>query len=1207
MSLYNNRYAMIFIFFVNMKKTIFLAIVGIFLLVWGYEIFNAFMVQHTYYAGMFASMRNRWLVLWAFACAAPTLYYFMKNNNHKLPILGGLIAWGLAIFWLWHTGITDNLWFGRFGIIMQLINTAILLFLAVYFVLGTQTLWSIILEKLGISQQRWQEMLLSFGMWLGLLLFVVHYLVFFHLLYGIIVRAIFLWLGYLIYTNRNTRLVYRRQLTEGILQDTKSLIIRDGTVQTSGYIFLFLVAACIVYYFFGFQLSFIPYPTAWDANHAYMYIPKVWAENHGALGVWQVGGVASFLWYSYIAFWFALIEPIKSFFWLSPDTVAVNLNFLSGIFVMIFGIWLVRETLWYLSKKIRSTGLLTWWIGTLLWLTSWMGAFLVFVDNKTDLWVLAMTILALLSWMVFLDYMDDHKAQHSLQSQSTKYVLISSVLFGLAVMAKPTAFIDVAVFGIFVLGLWFWNGVAIGAGITLLWVLGKLQVLTTSEFLLPTEWMTLIILGVVIMVLSFLYTLWRRRTFSVVAKLARIFVLWAIWIGVVLLVGKGPYVLYQQIATDTFGVWNFAKWLLLSDNTNQAASQKDYTAPQRMLASTVNPVMCSLSSLGITQESLYSGLIAAEGNGLSEDVGRYIGFGWREFKAPRTWSSQERSAYGLIKLWYPILRLIYPWDNKCFAYDDIAQTLCEQPGLVDNFDIPALQTLLASSDKNSKWYQVLSGLLADDTVVAIQNWAPMDLSTLRAEIVQLRQFYQSHSIKTTNDSIAIPYRYLIPMNVVFNRSLQNLSSYYTDIWFVRLLVFGLIVIGTIYFALSNQSKKLSLAFASIIWWIVWWVIGGGIVWYGIGLIIRSILVISIFLEDILDNDTQNTQQKYIWYAVIWLGLLWIFVQWFMNAMRIASQGAGGPFVWYKQSVWQTIEYNNQLVPEQWFKLWYGRKDVFDLQFPHYNKFIEHVKERPNDDGVHIEWTYLQYFLHNQYNIGGMDLAYLLSDGDTCKGYLRIVDKGKKRLVIDPNVLSVVMWEWNESLLRRFFGKRNANNQRFDQYGNVSMLMKLWQDGYISLFSTNNLGAKYAFSISDAELQAYFGGTGESLLNTRSRLAVARFFPDTVNNMVQFIGQTFTARMANGLAIGDIADIIGKIINEQTVLQVAQAVINGSNPSTLTQAIDALTQDERLVLVQYLNLYTMLRQDNQQYMQALNQLLWQSVGWWSQIIILEVKD
>lgn len=180
-------------------------------------------------------------------------------------------------------------------------------------------------------------------------------------------------------------------------------------------------------------------------------------------------------------------------------------------------------------------------------------------------------------------------------------------------------------------------------------------------------------------------------------------------------------------------------------------------------------------------------------------------------------------------------------------------------------------------------------------------------------------------------------------------------------------------------------------------------------------------------------------------------------------------------------------------------------------------------------------------------------------------------------------------------MRRFFGKWNASAQKFEQYGTVSVLMKLWQDGYISLFSSNNLGAKYAFTLSDAELQSYFGGTGESLLNTRARLAVARFFPDTANQMIQFVGQTFTARMGNGLAIGDIADAIGKNIDEQKLLQVAQSVINGSAPATLTQYIDQLTQDERVILVQYLNLYTMLRQSNDQYSQALNQILAQSIG------------
>lgn len=37
------------------------------------------------------------------------------------------------------------------------------------------------------------------------------------------------------------------------------------------------------YYFFNFSHSYIPYSTAWDANHEYMYIPKIIAENTGIL------------------------------------------------------------------------------------------------------------------------------------------------------------------------------------------------------------------------------------------------------------------------------------------------------------------------------------------------------------------------------------------------------------------------------------------------------------------------------------------------------------------------------------------------------------------------------------------------------------------------------------------------------------------------------------------------------------------------------------------------------------------------------------------------------------------------------------------------------------------------------------------------------------------------------------------------------------
>lgn len=60
--------------------------------------------------------------------------------------------------------------------------------------------------------------------------------------------------------------------------------------------------------------------------------------------------------------------------------------------------------------------------------------------------------------------------------------------------------------------------------------------------------------------------------------------------------------------------------------------------------------------------------------------------------------------------------------------------------------------------------------------------------------MSIRKYYQDHSIATQAGKINIPYRYLTPFNIVFNRSLQNLSSYYTDIGYVWLMIMTLLVL-----------------------------------------------------------------------------------------------------------------------------------------------------------------------------------------------------------------------------------------------------------------------------------------------------------------------------------------------------------------------------------------------------------------------------
>ena len=93
-----------------------------------------------------------------------------------------------------------------------------------------------------------------------------------------------------------------------------------------------------------------------------------------------------------------------------------------------------------------------------------------------------------------------------------------------------------------------------------------------------------------------------------------------------------------------------------------------------------------------------------------------------------------------------------------------------------------------------------------------------------------------------------------------------------------------------------------------------------------------------------------------------------------------------------------------------------------------------------------------------------------------------------------------------------------------------------------MFSTNNLGAKYAFSLDDATLIAKFGTMNtDELVFLRAKLAIARFFPDA-QELLNFIGETFANRIGNGLVIGDIADVYGKTIDASKVFTTAQQLL-----------------------------------------------------------------
>jgi len=79
-------------------------------------------------------------------------------------------------------------------------------------------------------------------------------------------------------------------------------------------------------------------------------------------------------------------------------------------------------------------------------------------------------------------------------------------------------------------------------------------------------------------------------------------------------------------------------------------------------------------------------------------------------------------------------------------------------------------------------------------------------------------------------------------------------------------------------------------------------------------------------------------------------------------------------------------------------------------------------------------------------------------------------------------------------------------------------------------------------LDDATLIAKFGNmSADELVFLRAKLAIARFFPDA-QELLNFIGETFTSRIGNGEVIGDIADVYGKTIDAAKVFTTAQQVL-----------------------------------------------------------------
>lgn len=1186
-----------------MKQKIFLWI-GIFLLtILGISVYTEFMANHSYYNTMFASRENRKMIIWMIIATIIPIGYILRNKNFSTKNF--LLKWipsGLLLASISYILTKDSI-FGSTGLIILCVNTLLVYGLGLYFLGWLLSIWTRISNKwINFKEIRRQEIAINFGIGLAVFLLLTKALIIFDLMYGIVARAILVSFGIAIYFNRKSLWKYGEIIGEMMESFQKKELKKDRTKR----IWLLLIAISIIYYFYWFQLSFIPYSTAWDANHDYMYIPKILAENHGVLrGNNGPGGGVPFLWHSLLAFRFSISESIPNFR-LGPNTLAVAMNFLSGPLTLLLGLGIIKEILWYFTKKQEAEEkeydfwFYLGWFLLLLRLTSGMGAFLVFVDNKTDLGVMTITLLALLSGFIFMSYLKKHNTKEEIRLAS-KYIITSGVFFSLASMAKPTAFIDIALFGLVMIALRFNPIITIGIGTMIVGATGVLKIANAPDLLSVVGWTWVMWLGLIISCIWIIQILWehkKKRESWLLSSLKYIGIR-TISIVVMLVVFKGSHQIYSNIKDWSFTPGTFVKNLIVGYNTNTLLASNTNTEEinaqkevDQTYKSNLPPAVCKETKFS-TEELEKSTQKAYTTN---EDVGRYVWYGRKEIK--QQWRSV---GYGLLKVFFPI-------NDRCYSFNKNARILCENWNAIDNFEIKTLRSLLSQLKEWWSWYEELSGAISAFDKKWYTDSSSYNPQEFRDQIVSLRTYYQSNAIKSVAGTISIPYKFIIPLNISFNRSLQNLSSYYTDIWFIRIFAMGFILLGFMYGLIKRDRDLITVSSVTIIGRAIRWIIGGGILWYGMGLIMWTILGTIMYISKLGSDDTKKESLAFTFFLCL-LAIRGI-LQLFFNLIRISSQWVGGPFAWYRMNIWQTIEFNESLQQEQVLKNGYNWKDVFDLQFPHYNKFINYVVNRKNEDGVLIAGTYIQYFLKNQRNItmDGMLSRFweLASDNDSCKTSQRLKNANIKYLVIDPNIGTVGMGEGNESLFQRFFAKLSSVSGKIEKQGAITMLVKMHDDGFLKLLSTNNLWAKYAFTLNNDVIQNKLWVGAEDIILAKAKLSVARYFSDA-DKYIQFIAETLSSRMANGLAIWDIADVLGKNIDEAKVIGIAQTILgNGiKDESALTEIAKTLTQDERYILTQYIGIVKMAQTAPQQYQEALNSILSQSLWSSSQLMTFEV--
>lgn len=1154
-----------------------LAILVIMAVTWFTEYFDL----HPYYSGLAGNTQNRWLVLWWLIWSLiPVWVLFFSKKLTVKKFLIGLLMW--TVFY-WICLVMIRWWLFGLWIILLAWNTFVLLWLGVLQTLIFLALGDTIKQKFLFDEERnWSRVGIALTLWISIEIIVIYLLMLLNILFPIVSRVLLFW--WLWYTwQYRTTLLWAWKL---VVQWVKDIKLNLASVSFSKNLIWWIVIVLIIlslwYMLNGFQLSFMPYSTAWDANHAYMFYPKMRSFNNGVYWFEQSMQTTPHLWYAYLTFWFSLFGRSDWIWAVSSDTIVLSLNFWSGIYVLI--LWVVLVKTLFANMKHKAVGFLTGWALVLVWLTSGMGAFLVFVDNKTDMWVLALIIWAILTWFAVLNSLK----WNGISRRERMWLIISWILYAVAVLAKPTAMFDVVNFAMYLRWMLFWSLWVVMIWVISAWLLTFIEFRGIKEYL-PQSWGSVLVGWWAVL---WLWNLIQNSQKKIFFWIRVLLIRWVAFIATMLIV-KTPYLIWKTVTQD----WNpsigdVVKTIFLSKQPDSS----------KLLVQSSNQELWSVCTLGgqwfSTTEDLYTSLKPVQWSAYNEDVVRYKGFGWKGNSGDR-----RRNVLPFIKKWRT--PFVPSWCTVVtLQHRDELKLLCENIEAIRSFSTSTIITL-AQQVNVSAWFSDILKELASEISSSTDAQDTLK-SRLNPKIQELIIAVESSTIYNNIETgeIYMPYKWIVPFNVSYNRSLQNVSSYYTDIGIMRLVCFIFSFLGIIYWALFSKKQVLVSSMVTCTAWILWWFIASWIVRYSIGLIVWSLISFVVFISSLFDGHSDENEiplQKIVrcWFLIVlwWMILLHLG----LNMVRIASQWWNNAFMRYKASVGKMPVYDEWLNPINKIITGFGKDEVFSMQFPHYKPFLNAMNARDDDEWGFIAGTYIRYFVTDQSGVKyDQFLTWLwqkFSDNDVCNSYLRLQNEAIRYMAIDLNIGTVVQWEWNRSLFDRFFARVNTVTNTIEEEWTISMLIGLSQQWYVKYLSSNNIGAKYAFTISD---NSFPWLTGEKLRLFKSRMSVARYFSND-QQLFQSITQIAEQRILDWNFVTDIADMIGMWIREDELVVLARK-------QQITSAdIVNLSQNERRVFAQYLSFRNMQQTDHAQFSTMLQNTIRSSIGNPNQILALEVVE